>query len=189
MANPDTSITPAARLHYDHATIAFHWLTALLVIALFGSAEIWKQLERGTWLRKDLQSVHISLGILLAVTIILRVIWRTVRRGDLPPATTGLQEIAARLVHVALYVLLCLQVILGFLFRWAQGEPFEFFGLFPIPHLFTVDPALRSTFGELHNLVGWTIIVVAALHAIAALIHHYVLNDHVLVRMRPAKRR
>lgn len=189
MANPDTSITSQPRLHYDHATIAFHWLTALLVVGLFASAQVWKWVERGSWLRKDLQSIHISFGILLAAIIILRIVWRMANRGDLPPATTGLQEIAAKLVHVALYVLLCLQVVLGFLFRWAQGEPFAFFGLFPIPHLFAVDPAMRSNFGEMHNVVAWAIIVLAGLHAIAALFHHYILHDRVLIRMRPAARR
>ncbi|MGH9915936.1 MAG: cytochrome b [Pyrinomonadaceae bacterium] len=189
MANPDTSITSRPRMHYDHATIAFHWLTALLVVGLFASAQIWNQLERGTWLRKDLQSIHISFGILLAVTIVLRIVWRIANRGDLPPAASGLQEIAAKLVHMVLYILLCLQVVLGFLFRWAQGEPLTFFGLFSIPHFFTVDPAMRSTFGEMHNLVAWTIIVLAGLHAVAALMHHYVLKDRVLVRMRPAARR
>ena len=188
MANPATRTAAAqsTRQTYDSATIVLHWLTAILVVSLFASAETWGFLPRGTELRGELQTLHISLGILLAATIIMRVIWRLAQGRRLPPATTGFQAIAAKTVHVALYVLLCMQVALGFLFRWVQNEPFTFFGLFTIPHVALV-PGLRSTFGWLHNNVAWAIIIIAGFHALAALLHHYVLKDRVLTRMLPAK--
>jgi cytochrome b561 len=40
---------------------------------------------------------------------------------------------------------------------------------------------------ELHNDTGWAIIAVVGLHAAAALLHHYVLRDRVLVRMLPGR--
>ncbi len=188
MANPVTGTAAAhsTRQTYDRATIILHWLTAILVVSLFASAETWGFLPRGTPLRGELQTLHISLGILLAAIIVMRVIWRLVQGRRLSPATTGLQAIAAKTVHIALYVLLCLQAALGFLFRWVQNEPFTFFGLFTIPHV-TLAPGLRSTFGWLHNNVAWAIIIVAGFHALAALLHHYVLKDRVLTRMLPAK--
>jgi hypothetical protein len=42
--------------------------------------------------------------------------------------------------------------------------------------------------GELHELNGWAIIILAAGHAAAALYHHYVLRDRVLSRMLPGAR-
>ena len=62
--------------HYDRLTRTFHWLTAALVIFMFASAHIWENLEKGTPLRKGLQSVHISLGIAMAVLIAARILWR-----------------------------------------------------------------------------------------------------------------
>jgi cytochrome b561 len=186
MENHMTATFPNdARVHYDRLTIALHWLTAALVISLFAIIELRGFLPRGGELREQLEYLHISLGIILFPTVLIRLLWRLVNRGDLPPATSGLQELAARSAHLVLYVLLVTQVALGFLLRWAQGEPFTFFGLFSIPQVFAVDPSLRRTFGELHENVAWAIIILASLHAAAAIFHHYVLKDQVLMRMVP----
>jgi cytochrome b561 len=185
-ASPTTG-SPCSR--YDGVTITFHWLTAFLVIALFASALTWDELAKGTPLRKGLQSLHISMGILLAATVVVRIVWRFLHRHDLPPSTTGLQHLAAKIVHLALYVLLVAQVTLGFLFRWAQNEPFYFFGLFEIPRLIDLDHSLAGTFAVRHYYVAWTIIILAGCHAVVALAHHYVLKDRVLARMLPMKPR
>jgi cytochrome b561 len=79
------------------------------------------------------------------------------------------------------------QVALGFLLRWAQGEPLTFFGLLSMPTLVTLDHGFARTLGGLHDNVAWAIIIIAGLHAGAALLHHYVLRDDVLLRMMPAK--
>jgi cytochrome b561 len=184
----DIMTSGPVRLRYDRLAIALHWLTALLVIALFASAETWGFLPKGTALRKDLQALHISMGITLAAVMAARILWRLARRYALPSDLPRWQEMASSLVHLALYLLLAAQVMLGFLFRWAQGEPFFFFGLFAIPPV-DIDPDLARIFGELHNYVAWTIIILAGLHALAALGHHYVLKDSVLLRMMPGKLR
>ncbi len=176
---------PAGRS--DRATILLHWLTAALVILLFALAEIWGFLPRGTPLRKGAQSLHISCGLLLTVVLIARLLWRGTQGRRLPPAATGLQHLAAKAAHHALYLLLAAQVALGFLFRWAQGEPFQFFGLFDVPAALAPDHDLAQTIGGLHDTVAWTIIVLAGLHAVAALVHHYALRDGVLRRMLPGR--
>lgn len=173
---------------YDSMTRVFHWLTAALVIFLFASAHIWDNLAKGTPLRKGLQSVHISLGIALAALIIARIVWRVVAGKRLAAVSSRTAHWISKIVHGVLYLLLAAQIILGFLFRWAQGEPFSFFGLFPIPAPFAVDHDLRGTIGGLHDNVAWAIIVLAGLHACAALWHHYVLRDGTLRRMLPTGR-
>ena len=170
---------------YDRLTRIFHWLTAAVVIFMFASAHIWENLEKGTSLRKGLQSVHISLGIALAVLIAARIIWRLCGgnhpKADSHPALNRL----AKMAHGCLYLLLLAQIVLGFIFRWAQGEPFSFFGLFSVPAPFAIDHAWRGTLGGLHNNVAWAIILLAGLHAGAALWHHYVMGDNTLRRMLP----
>ena len=184
-------MTPAASgrdARYDRWTIALHWFSALLVVALFASAIVWDFLPRGTPLRKSLQSLHISMGILLSVVFIARVLWRTTGGRKLAALETGIQRILSKSVHHLLYLLLAAQVVLGYLFRWAQGEPFMFFGLFSIPNPLETNKDLSHWFGWLHNYVGWTIIILAFGHAVAALAHHYWLRDGVLRRMLPAGR-
>ena len=168
---------------YDRTTIILHWLTAVLVIALFAMAETWSFLKHGSPARKELQSLHISIGILLAVVIVVRIAWRATRGKHLPVAS-----LAAKAVHHTLYLLLAAQVILGFLLRWAQAESFLFFGLFTIQFATVKNRALDHTFGDLHNVAAWSIIVLAGLHAAAALVHHYILKDDILKRMFPRKK-
>lgn len=181
------------RQRYDAFALTLHWITAGSVIFLFASAHIWALLERGTPLRKGLQSVHISCGILLALVMIVRPAWRVISqrqaRFAMPPvAGARSTRILAHAMHGALYLLLFVQVALGFMFRWAQQEPFRFFGLFDIPSWIAVDPALRHQIGSWHDTVAWALIILACVHALAALFHHYVLRDNVLRRMLPARR-
>lgn len=174
---------------YDQLTIILHWLTVALVIALFALAETWGFLPHGNPFRKEFQSLHISLGILLAVVLLTRLGWRATRGTTLPTVATGLNEWAAKVMQYALYVLLTIQIVLGFLFRWAQAESFMFFGLFPIQLATVKNTALDHTFGNYHNILAWIIIILAGFHAAAALIHHYILKDDVLNRMLPEKSR
>lgn len=179
----------ASAPRYDTLSITLHWLTALLVIALFTSALVWGEIAKGTPLRKELQALHISMGICLAAIVLGRIVWRCTggqRLGRLQPGLAGL---LATLGHLALYALLLIQISLGFLFRWAQGEPFEFFGLFPIPAPIAIDHGMRGTYAGWHEKIAWTLIILAGLHAVVALLHHYVLRDSTLTRMLPGRRR
>lgn len=187
MATSATTSNGQALWHYDRPTIFFHWATVLLVVGLFALAEIWGFLPRGTPIRRLLQWLHISFGLLFAAVFVLRVLWRVSAGRRLPPASTGLVQRAASAVHGAFYVLLAVQIVLGFLFRWAQAEPFTFFGLFSIPTLIPIDHDQRRFIGDLHNYVAWAIIVLATGHALSALFHHYALRDGVLRRMTSSR--
>lgn len=179
--------TPVVR--HDPVTIILHWLTAFFVLAQFGSAHIWELLEKGTSLRIGLITTHLAFGILLSAVVVVRILWQITRRERPAPAVTGLQHLAATTVHMLLYMLLVTQVVLGFVFSWSTGKPLPFFNLFSIPVLFDVDPSLRRTLAEFHSDVAWVIIAVVGLHAVAALGHHYVLRDGVLLRMLPGLRK
>lgn len=177
-----TDTTPQER--YDRVTIAFHWLTAALAITLFGTAFAWNYLPR-EWHLRSLEGVHVSLGIALAAVLVGRVLWRALAGRKLKAAGNAITAPLSRAVHWLLYALLAAQVGLGFSLRWLQGEDFSFFGLFSVPGLLASNRALAHQIEDLHNIAGWTLIVVAAGHAAAALVHRYVLKDDVLRRMLP----
>ncbi|MFL5286085.1 MAG: cytochrome b [Rhodopila sp.] len=172
------------RVRYDGFEMALHWATAALVVTNYLLAQIWDFLQRGTPVRHEMQSLHVSLGLLLAVVLVARIAWRAGPGRRLPPATTGLIELASQAVHCILYGLVITVVSLGLCFRWAQGEPLAFFGLFAIPSPYPFVKAQAHTIGAIHNWVA-NIIILAGLHAAAALFHHFVLRDDVLWRMLP----
>lgn len=170
---------------YDAVTIGFHWITALLVFALFGSAMLWTYAPRD-WGLRSLQSVHISLGIALAAVIVMRLVWRLVAARRLPDEGPVATRVASKLMHAALYVLLIAQVVLGFGMQWLEGHGLSFFGLFTIPSPLDADRSLSRTMEGLHNVAAWTMMYLVGGHAAAALVHRYVLRDGVLRRMLPA---
>jgi cytochrome b561 len=169
---------------YDGLAMALHWITALLVVTLFALAEIWGFLPRGTPLRHGMQSLHISLGLTLAVVFLVRLVWRNTGARRVAPLVGGVQHVAAMVMHYGLYGLLAVQIVLGFLFRWAEG-PVGFFGLFAIPAPLTIGKTAHHEIAYLHDKVAWIIIILAGGHAVIALAHHYILRDRVLQRMLP----
>ncbi len=193
LTHPAKLATPADRTaagddrqHYDSVEIALHWTTAVLVGGLWLIAQGWSFLPRGGDGRHALQSLHTSFGVLFALVLLARILWR-IGPGRRPaPAGSGLMELGARLVHGALYLLLIAQVVSGPLWRWAGTAPLSPFGLFTIPSPFALTRDDGRIFGDIHAYVGNTIIVLAGLHALAALFHHFVLRDGVLRRMLPA---
>jgi cytochrome b561 len=81
--------------------------------------------------------------------------------------------------------LLVLQSLFGWVVRWSEGEAMSFFGLLIPSPLTPVSRETHRTLQELHGWVGWAIVIVALGHGAAALYHHFVLRDSVLVRMLP----
>ena len=174
--------------NYDNVAVALHWLTALLVIVQFALAISWDYIDRAT--RQGMESVHISLGVLLTAVILARIAWRLMPGHQRPAIVSGWVRLASKSVHYLLYALLVAQAGLGFAFRWAQGHAVSFFGLFAIPGPYgELARPDRRQLHELHEYGGWAIVIIAGLHAAAALYHHYALRDRVLARMLPLARR
>lgn len=167
---------------YDGATIVLHWITAFLVVVLWCVGETLGWFQRGTP-RMLALSVHITLGVTLGVVLLLRVFWRGSGGRHLPPADPGMMGAVSQLVHTALYLLLIGVVAVGFGLEWLRGD--SVFALLNIPGLAPSDRVVVRAFTGLHSLLANTLVMVAGLHALAALAHHYVLRDSVLRRMVP----
>ena len=170
---------------YDNVAIALHWITALLVVANFALAEIWDYFAKPT--AHFLQATHMSFGILLGAVIVARLTWRLIPGHQVTSMEPGWVRLASKTGHYLLYLLLIVEVGLGFAVQWAKGRALSFFGLgIPSP-LAALPRPVSHQIQEVHNWVAWAIIILAGLHAAAALYHHYVLKDRVLVRMLPSR--
>lgn len=174
------------RLRYDGVQIALHWLTAILVGVLYLLSEVWSFIHRGAPLRRELIGVHVSLGLALAAVLLIRILWRTGPGRRLPSAVSGLTELAAKTAHYGLYGLLIASVVFGVAWGWASHHPISLFGWVTIPTPFAFSRSADWVIGSLHNFAASCLMILAGLHAAAALFHHYVLTDDVLYRMLPA---
>ena len=170
---------------HDELTIVLHWLTALLVVVQFLLAEFWGYFPRPV---HGLMIVtHMSFGLILTAVLALRLVWRIWPGHSFFDDGTSLLDTAAHWTHRLLYILLAAVVALGFLTRWTDNKPLSFFGL-PIPSPFgTFSRGTGHFVDNIHDYVAWTIIILAGVHAVAALLHHYVLKDNVLRRMLPLR--
>lgn len=175
---------PADTQGLRHAcpTIVLHWATALLVVALWCIGQTIDWVPRGP-LRVDYLSLHLVFGVSLGCILVARLAWRIGRGGMLPPLDTGLLLAIARVTHWILYALLILAVGLGIANAWVHGD--SVFNLFKIPQFDPGNRALMHRIGEWHALAANAVLIVAGLHAAAALFHHYVLRDATLRRMLP----
>ena len=89
---------------------------------------------------------------------------------------------AGRINHWALYALLIMQPMVGWAATAAGGFPIEFFN-WTLPPILSKDEALSETLYGWHGVLGFTILVLALIHASAALIHWLVRRDGVMQRM------
>ena len=172
----------ASSLHYDRRTIVLHWLTAALVVSLWALGQTIDWFPKGTP-RVFARSTHISLGVALALVLVARINWRTGGRAiHLPPAGSTWLDRVATVTHWVLYGLLVATVALGIANTWVRGD--TIFNLFKIHAVDPNNKGLKETVEEWHALAANTLLVVAAFHAAAALVHHFVWRDGVLRRMR-----
>jgi len=169
-------------LRHDPATIALHWISALLVVVLWTIGQAVDVFPNGP-LRIDYRSVHIVLGAALGVVLLARLAWRLMRRETLPPIDHGLLLMIARITHWLLYALLIIAVALGFANMWVRGD--VIFHLFRVPAYDPGNRALVHLIGGCHALATNAVLIVAGVHAAAALFHHYILRDATLRRMLP----
>lgn len=167
---------------YDRLSIWFHWLTAALVVVLWTLGQTIDFFPKGPP-KIDARSVHIVLGATLGVVILARMLWRASAGRKLPPANEGWIGTAAKLVHYCLYALVAVTVVLGVFNAWQRGD--VLFNVYTIPTLVPGDVALRHTIEDWHGNFADAVLILAGVHAAAALVHHYLLRDSVLRRMLP----
>lgn len=168
---------------YTTTARALHWTTASLVLLMLPLGFVIAN-EWGGPAQDLLYNLHKSLGPVVLVVVAIRLAYRlTHKLAPLPADVPALQRIAAQSVHWALYALLIVQPLLGWIATSAYPAPVPVFGLFELPQIWSADRALSDRLFRLHGLVGLIIAALAAGHIGAALFHHFVRKDRVLMRM------
>jgi len=166
---------------YDTTTVWLHWITVVLVAALWVIGQTADRVPRGPF-RSEIWSTHVVLGFLVAFVLLTRIAWRARFGRVLPPVDSCIPYVVATAAHRALYVLLGLVVVAGIVDASYRG--FNVFGLWSLPHFGSGDAAIRHSINEWHELAANLLALAAVAHALAALGHHYLWRDRLLYRMR-----
>ncbi len=173
---------------YGSLSISIHWLVLLLFIAVYATINLRELYSKGSDPREALKTWHFMLGMLVFVLLWLRLATRL--SGPTPgiqPEPARLQQLSAKLMHLALYALMIVMPLSGWLLLSASGKPIPFFGL-QLPALISENKDLAKTIQEIHEFIGTTGYYLIGLHAAAALYHHYIKHDNTLTRMLPVRK-
>jgi cytochrome b561 len=173
---------------YGRALIALHWLTLALLIAVYACIELREFYPRGSDMRAALKTWHFMLGLSVFLLVWVRLVARFMGKTPpiIPPAPRW-QVLIATTVEFALYALMLILPLLGWITLSAKGNAIPFFGL-QLPALVAESKSLADRTEELHETLATAGYFVIGLHAAAALFHHYIQRDNTLRRMLPVGR-
>jgi cytochrome b561 len=171
---------------YGLISIVLHWLVAATAIGLFALGVWMVELTYyDPWYLRA-PHIHKSIGVLLFGVMLARLAWR---HSNPTPRLTGspLQNRLAAAVHSLLYALLLALMVSGYLISTADGRAIEVFDLLRVPATLSGLKNQEDIAGRAHQLLGYALMGVTALHAGAALKHHFIDRDGTLKRMLGGK--
>jgi len=164
--------------------MGLHWLTVVLVAALYAIGWYMVELPKGP-ARGEAFALHKSIGLTVLLVTVCRLGWRAcVPPPPLPTTIARWQRLLATSVHHLFYVLLVLQPLMGYLSSSFSPYPTSYFGM-PLPDWGEHNPTVNEFFTELHVAGSVGLLLVIALHVLGALSHAFTAGDRLVRRMLP----
>lgn len=171
--------------HYSIIARLLHWGMAALIIAGLAGVELHEFFPKGSEIRSALMATHFQVGLIVFALFWLRLGQHIVSPAPaITPEPPHWQMVAARLMHVALYLAMIALPVLGVLMLQANDKPLALLGV-PLPVFVGVDKEFSKALREIHEVIGNLMIALILAHIAAAIWHHKVQRDNTLLRMLP----
>ena len=172
------------REQYGLISRLLHWLSAIVIMGLFILGYWMVDLDYyHQWYQKA-PHIHQSIGVLLLIATLLRLIWRfTDTKIAAIDSHSSLVKLSSSLTHLALYILLFIIMISGYLISTSDGRAIEVFNWFILPAMGELFANQEDISGLIHEYAAYILIGMALLHAAAAIKHHLIDKDKTLKRM------
>jgi len=170
---------------YAPLSIALHWITVIMMLAIYATIELHEAIPRGNPLRGATEDWHIYLGICMLLLGAYRLFVNLrLKPPGISPRPPQWQIRLTSLMKIYLYILMIAMPIVGWIYLSAEGEAVKLFFI-PLPGIAPISETLAGIAGEAHEIVGVSGYLFIAVHALAALYHHYLVKDDTLKRMLP----
>lgn len=165
--------------HYSRVARWLHWAMAVLIIGNLAGGLLHDVAP------ETIMPLHKAMGMTVLALTLLRFGWRlTHRPPPFPASMANWERWASTIAHNALYALMILVPLTGWLMSSSGRYPLSWFGLFEIPKLpVEQSEAFGEMMSERHEVLAFAMIGLLVLHIAAALRHHYVKKDGMLARM------
>lgn len=168
--------------HYDTITRLLHWVIAFLLIGLISLGWYMMSIEdqpNSRWYF----NLHKSFGLIAAILIFFRLIWRfTHKPAPLPASVPRWQARLSRAVHLLLYFCMIIMPITGFFGASFSKHSIIFFGV-ELPTWVNQSHTISKQFFEAHELIAWILVGLIVVHVLAAIKHLFINKDNVFQRM------
>ena len=168
---------------YGRVAIALHWIMALLIVTMiivgFSMGELPDGAEK--W---KVYGLHKASGLVVLAFALFRWYWMLTNAKPKPLASWTKAETG--LSHATKWLLMLLIVIMpiaGIAMSITAGKDVNFFGLFSIGGFVEKNESLAEIFHQVHKIGAILITIIAGLHIIGALKHHFISKDDTLRRM------
>ena len=183
------STTDQARRDYGTGARLFHWVTTVLVTVQV-AAGVAMTTEAIASVNDAVFILHKGMGCVFLPLMGLRLAWKLAHPVEaLPAGAPAPQRRLAALTHNALYALLFILPISGYVRTVGDGYPIEMLDALGIPPLVTGIPEIAHVMMVVHALAAYTLVALVAAH-LAASVHHGLSEpDGVLARIWPPVRR
>lgn len=170
---------------YGLVSRALHWGMALLILALLALG------LRLTALQPDLSTLwlyglHKTLGLTVLALVLLRILWHRISPPPSPLAV-GWQVIAARAGHLALYALMLVIPLSGWVASSATGIDTLFADRWVVPAIAPVSAPLETTAFAIHGIATKLLMALVVVHVLAAF-QHEMAGQGTLTRMLRGQR-
>jgi cytochrome b561 len=168
---------------YTPVAVLLHWLIALCLFAQIGFGWFLETIPKGTPLRGPYVNIHKSTGLVLAVLIILRILWRLAHHPPEYPAFIATWErTASKVTHLLLYTCMLLMPLSGYIASNFSKYGVKLFNSITLPPWGTDNPKIYALFNTTHVLTSYLLVALIVLHLLGAL-RHALRRDGILARM------
>ncbi|MDE3233081.1 MAG: cytochrome b [Pseudomonadota bacterium] len=163
----------------------FHWGMALLFVGLITLGFVMTDMSLSPE-KLQYYAWHKWAGVTVFMLVWLRLGWRVLNPPPAYPVTMSpMLQRFAHLGHAALYGLMVVIPLSGWLMSSAKGVQTVWFGVLPLPDLLEKDKEMGHLLHEVHEALNFVLLFLLAGHVAAALKHHWIDKDDILKRMLP----
>ncbi|MEZ5525809.1 MAG: cytochrome b [Pseudomonadales bacterium] len=164
-------------------SITLHWVMALAIIGMYPLGLYIDSLGYYDAAYRTVPHWHKSIGMLVLGLLLLRLLWRAISVHPQSLPQPALQQIATKVVHLLMYGLMLVALVSGYMISTADGRAIAVFSWFEVPALPALVEQQEDVAGSVHYWSTTLLIILAGVHALAALKHHFINKDQTLLRM------
>jgi cytochrome b561 len=171
-------------LNYGSVAKCFHWVLGIAIVGMLCGGFYMVDLEDSP-ISRNLYFFHKSVGVTILVLTVIRFLWRFMNKTTPRLTLNNFLHIIGKINIYLMYLLTFVMTFSGFTMSMAGGHGINWFNVYKIPMIIGKDTSLAKLAMEIHEFSGVALAILVVMHILAALVHHFIFRDRVLIGMLP----